>query len=471
MTSIDAAHVNDLQQAVAGEVCLPGTPGYDTTCSLWNGAITRRPALVVRCAEVADVVAGLAFARRQGLEVSVRGGGHGYAGFALTDGGLTLDLGSLCGVTIAPLDKRAVVGGGATWEQFDAAAQEYGLAAPGGFISHTGVGGLTLGGGLGWLTRKAGLSCDNLLEAQVVTADGRVLRAADDENPDLFWAIRGGGGNFGVVTSFTFSLVPVGPMVNLAMLFVDLAHGVQLMRFARDLNHGLPDGVASFIGSLNAPPEPFVPEAVQFQPGYALLLVGFDDAEVHAALVAKAQAALPTLFELVTPMPYVALQQMFDGSAPWGIQAYEKAVYLEELTDAAIDVIACNMPKKSSPLSLMPLFCLGGAYGRVAEDAVAFGGSRRIRYVVNLDAASPDPSVFAEDRAWVRAFWDELLPHAAGAGGYVNFMAEYDADRVRAAYGPEKYARLQQIKAEYDPENVFHLNANIQPAMVVSRPG
>jgi hypothetical protein len=193
------------------------------------------------------------------------------------------------------------------------------------------------------------------------------------------------------------------------------------MRFARDLNHDLPDDVVSFIGGVNAPPEPFVPESVQFQLGYVLLLVGFGDAEVHAALVAKAQAALPTLFELLTPMPYVALQQMFHGSAPWGIGAYGKAVYLEELTDAAIDVIARNLPKKSSPLSLMPLFCLGGAYGRVPEDAVAFGGSRRIRYVVNLDAASPDPAVLAADRAWVRAFWDELLPHATDAGSYVNF--------------------------------------------------
>ena len=464
MTTIDVQRISDLAEEVAGEVCLPGSPGYDEACSLWNGAIDRRPAVVVRCVTPEDVVAALGFARSLGLEVSVRGGGHGYAGFALSDGGLTIDLTPMRTVEVLPLDKRVIAAGGATWGDVDAATQEFGLAVPGGFISHTGIGGLSLGGGLGWLSRLAGLSCDNLVEAQVVTADGRILRTSEDENPDLFWALRGGGGNFGVVTSFTFRLTAVGPIVQMGMFFVGLEHGVDLMRFARELNHDLPDDVATFIGGLNAPPEPFVPEAVQFQPGYAFAIVGLGDAAMHAALVERARGALDTLFELVTPMPYVALQQMFNDSAPWGILAYEKAVYLEELTDAAIEVIAHHIPLKSSPMSLMPMFCLGGAYSRVPEDAVAFGGSRSIRYVVNIDASSPDPQTLAVDTAWVRAFWNDLLPHSVGIGGYVNFMAEYEADRVRQAYGPAKFARLQQIKATYDPDNVFHLNANIPPS-------
>jgi len=464
MTAIDVPGLDELKAKVTGEVCSPGTPGYDETCSIWNGSISKRPAVVVRAATPEDVVAALAFAQETGLEISVRGGGHGYAGNALTDGGLTIDLGPMNAVDVLPLDKRAVVGGGASWADFDGAAQEHGLAAPGGFISHTGVGGLTLGGGLGWLGRLAGLSIDNLLEAQVVTADGRILRAAADENTDLFWAIRGGGGNFGVVTSFTFRLVPVGPMIHFSMLFVDLDHGTELMRYARDLNHRLGDDAGMFIGGLNAPPAPFVPEALHFSPGYALAIVGFGSEETHAALVAEADAALDTLFTFVTPMPYVALQQLFNDSAPWGMLAYEKATYLEELTDEAIAVITEFIPRKTSPMSIMPLFCLGGAYSRVADDAVAFGGSRKTRYVVNIDAGAMDPETLATDTAWVREFWTALLPHSTGVGSYVNFMAEADPDRVRNAYGPEKYDRLARIKAEYDPGNVFHLNANIPPA-------
>jgi FAD/FMN-containing dehydrogenase len=463
MATLSKQRVQDLQRAVVGSVHLPGTPGYDEAVALWNGAIHRRPAAVVQCKSAADVAAVLRYARDAGHEISVRGGGHGFSGSALTDGGITIDLSLLREISVLPLDKRATVGGGATWAELDAAAQEYGLAVPGGFISHTGIGGLTLGGGLGWLSRKAGLSCDNVLEAQVVTADGTIRTASATENPDLFWAIRGGGGNFGVVTSFTFALTAVGPMVNLGMFFVGLEHGADLLRFAREITRDLPDDVGVFMGGLNAPPEEFVPRDVQLQPGYALALVGLSNTVDHAALVERARAALPMVFELVTPIPYVALQQMFNPSAPWGIQAYEKAVHLDELTDAAIEVIARHVPLKSSPMSFMPMFCLGGAYGRVEEDATAFGGSRTTKFVVNIAAIAPTPELLAVDIEWARAFWSDLVPHASGIGGYVNFMAEYDDDRVRAAYGA-KYDRLAGIKATYDPDNVFHINANIRPS-------
>jgi len=335
---------------------------------------------------------------------------------------------------------------------------------PGGFVSHTGVAGLTLGGGFGWLNRKAGLSSDNLVAAEVVTADGSVRRASASENPDLLWALRGGGGNFGVVTSFEFDLHPVGPLVHLGLFFYPPEQGADLFRFARDFIPALPDECGVFLAGLSAPPATFVPEQHHLAPMYAVAVVGLGTEQAHADLVAPLRAALPPLFELVTPMPYVALQQMFNDSAPWGTLAYEKAVYLNELSDEAIEVIVRHQPLKASPLSFLPIFALGGAFSRADDDATAFGGSRDIRYIVNISAACPTPELLEHDRAWVRAFWADLAPHASSVGGYVNFMSEYEENRVRAAYGPHKYQRLSQLKARYDPDNVFHLNANIPPA-------
>jgi FAD/FMN-containing dehydrogenase len=462
---VEARQVEQLQAQIGGEVCLPGSAGFDEATNIWNGSITKRPAVAVRCTSAKDVAAALHFARDAGLEVSVRGGGHNYAGSALCDGGLTIDLSKMRTVVVDPEARRATCGGGATWADLDGASQEHGLAVPGGFISHTGIAGLTLGGGLGWLSRKAGLSCDNLVAAELVTADGSILRLSDTENPDLFWAIRGGGGNFGVVTSFEYQLTPVGPFVNLGMFFYGLDAAADLLRFAREYVVGLPDDSGVVIVALNAPPEPFVPEEHHFAPVYAVGVLGLTDPESHAALVAPIREAVTPLFELVTPIPYVALQQMFDPSAPWGISGYEKSLWLDELTDAAIDVIVEHFPKKTSPMSNMPIFVLGGAYARVAEDAVAFGGRRSTKYLVNIDAATPDPAALEAERAWVRDFWAALLPHAQGTGGYVNFMAEADDDRVRASYGSAKYERLAEIKAKVDPDNVFHLNPNIKPSI------
>jgi hypothetical protein len=464
VTALTAGKVKSLQAAVSGTVTLPGDAGYDVACSIWNGAIDRRPAVVASCAGSADVAAALAFARDEDLEVSVRGGGHNYAGFALCDGGLMIDLTPMKSVAVDPAARRVACGGGTTWGELDAATQEHGLAVPGGFISQTGVAGLTLGGGFGWLNRLAGLSSDNLVGAEVVTADGRVLHASEKENADLFWALRGGGGNFGVVTSFEFALHDVGPMLHLGLFFYAPEQGRDLLRFARDFIPGLPDECGAFLAGLNAPPEPFVPEQHQLAPVFAIAVVGFQDDEAHARLIDPIRAAVPPLFELVTPIPYVALQQMFNESAPWGILAYEKAVYLDELTDAAIDVIVEHQPKKQSPLSFLPIFPLGGAYSRAPGDATAFGGRRDTKYVVNISAACPTPELFDADRSWVRAFWTDLVQHATGVGSYVNFMSEYEENRVRAAYGPDKYERLAQIKAKYDPDNVFHLNANVLPA-------
>jgi FAD/FMN-containing dehydrogenase len=464
MAQINSSDLDSLRSRATGTVTEPGSPGYNDAVAIWNGAIDRHPAVVAHCAGSADVAHALAFAQDHGLEVSVRGGGHGFSGFAVTDGGLMIDLTPLKSVHVDPAGQVAVAGGGVTWAELDAAGQHHGLAVPGGFISHTGIAGLTLGGGMGWLTGLGGLSCDNLIGAEVVTADGQILRASSDQHPDLFWALRGGGGNFGVVTSFEYRMHRVGPMANLGLFFVGLDQGTALLRVARELAHTLPRDAAMFIGGLNAPPEPFVPEEHRFQPGYALLVAGWGAESAHAALIAPVRDALNTLFELVTPIPYANLQQMFDPAAPWGILAYEKAVYLDELTDGAIDTITAHQPHKTSAMSFTPIFSLGGSFAEVADDATAFGGRRSTRYVVNIAAIARTQEELDADRQWVRDYWSALVPHASGVGSYVNFMSEYEEDRVRAAYGSAKYDRLAKIKARYDPGNVFHLNANIPPA-------
>ena len=448
-----------------GQALTPGHPDYDRSRAVWNGAIDRKPAVIACCTTAEQVANAIRFARRSGLEIAIRGGGHNYAGHAVCEGGLMIHLGAMKDVTVDPGARRVVCGGGATWADVDGATQPHGLATPGGFISHTGIAGLTLGGGIGWLTKMAGLSCDNLIAAEVVTADGRVVRASKGENPDLFWALRGGGGNFGVVTSFEFALHTVGPMVNLGLFFFGLENGPEALRFGRDFVKTLPDEATGFLGiGLSAPPAPFVPEQYRGRPGHALLVAGFGSAAEHASIVAPIRRAVAPLFELVTPMPFVALQQMFNEMATWGTLGYEKALYLDALSDGAISVISEHVPKKGSPLSFVPTFTLTGKYRDVGEMDTAFGGSRSAGFVFNIEAAAPVRELYEADRAWVRNFWDAMRPHASETGGYVNFMSEYEEDRVKASYGSEKYARLARIKAEWDPDNVFHLNANIKPA-------
>ena len=449
-----------------GQTMIAGDPDYDASRSIWNGAIDRKPAVIALCTTPEEVAEAIRFARASGLEIAVRGGGHSYAGNSVCEGGLMIHLGRMCGVTVDAVARRAVCGGGATWADVDAACQLHGLATPGGFISHTGIAGLTLGGGIGWLTKKAGLSCDNLVAAELVTADSRIVRATAEVNPELFWALRGGGGNFGIVTSFEFALHPVGPLVHLGLFFFGLDAGTEALRFARDYVKGLPETATAFLAiGLSAPPAPFVPEQHRGRAGHAILVVGFGSAEEHQAAVAPVRSALTSLFELVTPIPFVALQQMFNESAAWGSLGYEKALYLDELSDAAIAVIAEHVPKKASPLSFCPTFTLSGAYLACTDADTAFGGRRAPGYVFNIEAATSERDVYEADRTWVRDFWNAMRPHATGSGGYVNFLAEADEDRVRASYGDEKYRRLAAVKATYDPENIFHLNANVKPTL------
>ena len=463
MTAVAVRGLDGLRSRFSGRVITAADGDYDQARSVWNGAIDAYPAVIARCAGADDVAAAAGFAQDAGLEVSVRGGAHNFGGAAVGDGGLTIDLSTLCQVRVDPGARTARVGGGATLAQLDAATQAHGLATPGGTVSHTGIGGLTLGGGFGWLTPQFGLSCDNLLSAQVVTAAGQVLRASADQHPDLFWALRGGGGNFGVVTEFEFQLHPVG-LAQLGLFFWDLEDGEAALALAQQVTAGLPPRMGALIAGLNAPPAPFVPEQHHFRPGYALIVAAFGADAEHARLADQIRSAVPPLFEFITPIPYTGLQQIIDEAVPWGILAYEKALYLDALSAEVISIITAQMPRKQSPMSQLLAVPMGGAFCQVPDQATAFGGSRAPGVMVNAAAIAPEPGLLAADRDWARQVWQDLLPYAPGTGSYVNFMNDYEADRVRATYGPAKYQRLAQVKAAYDPGNVFHRNPNINPA-------
>jgi FAD/FMN-containing dehydrogenase len=466
MATVSANALDSLRTDFTGDLLVAGDAGYDDARALWNGDHDRRPALIARASRAEDVAAAIAFARDHALEIAVRGGGHSFAGHGVLDDGLMIDLSPMNTVTVDPGTQRARCGGGTTWAELDASTQEHGLAVPGGVVSHTGVGGLTLGGGIGWLSRKHGLSCDNLVGARVVTADGNVVSTSATENADLHWALRGGGGNFGVVTEFEFQLHSVGPMVNAGLFFWGVESGAEAVGHMREVIAGLPADAGAQIIGVNAPPLPFIAEEHHGKPGYMLAIVGWGSPEEHAAMIAPAREGLAPRFEFVTPIPYTMLQQMIDDSAPWGILAYEKACYLDELTDDAAAVIADQLPRKASPMSIMPIFPMGGAYHDPSDDDTAFGGSRASKWLVNIAAITPDRDLLAVDRTWVRGFWEALQPYASGSGSYVNFIADTgDETQVRDSYGAAKYDRLARIKAQYDPGNLFHRNANIKPAV------
>jgi FAD/FMN-containing dehydrogenase len=464
MTSTLSGGTDALRAALTGPVLVPGDAGYDETRATWNGDIDRRPAAIAEVADDADVVAALRFARAAGLDLTVRGGGHNSSGTSVAEGALMIDLGALDSVVVDPDARTARVGGGATLGLLDAAATAHGLATPVGTLSDTGVGGLTLGGGMGWLSRKFGLAIDNLLSVRVVTADGEILRAAADENPDLFWAVRGGGGNFGVVTEFEFRLHRVDPMVQMGMFFFPLDRIADVLRLTRDLTEDLDQDLNVIVGGVNAPPAPFVPEAWQGAPGMAIVLVGFDGTPAHAEVARRIRAAVTPVFELVTPMPYAALQQLFDEGNTWGQLCYEKGTYIDDFSDGVIEVLADMVPRKVSPLSQLLFMRLDGRFCEIDEDATAFGGTRTPRFMAFLLGMVPAGADLSGEREYIRGLFTALQPYAEGRGTYVNALSPDEPDRIRASYSAPKYARLAEVKAAYDPGNVFHHNTNIPPA-------
>ena len=461
MTQTVGGAVDALREAMSGAVLVAGDADYDEARTVWNAAIDCRPAVVALCSNAADVSAAVRFGVENGLEIAVRGGAHGVSGKAVVDDGLMINLSGMNSVVVDPDTRRVRVGGGALLADMIAATQEHGLATPVGLIGHTGVGGLTLGGGMGWLTRKHGLSIDNLVSVEVVTADGKVCRASQAENSDLFWALRGGGGNFGVVTEFEFALHPVGPIVQVALLFWDLDRGGDVLRLARGLGRSLPEEINVVVAGLNAPPAPFVPPEHHLKQGYGIFVVGFGTPQEHEEVVKQIREALPPLWDFVAPMPYLALNQMLDEDNRWGQYDYEKGGQIAEITDEVIEAVTRHFPHKQSPGTVVLFYRVDGAYSSVGDDETAFGGDRSPGWYVFNVAVCPTAEMLPAEREWVRGLHAALAPHMVSRT-YVNAIDEDQSD-VAATYGTEKYKRLARIKGVYDPNNVFRRNANIKP--------
>jgi FAD/FMN-containing dehydrogenase len=457
--SSHAVDTSSFGPGFGGEVIGPDDPAYDEARRVWNASIDKRPALVVRPAGVDDVRAAVRFARERGLLVAVRGGAHSVAGHGTCDGGIVIDLSRLREVRVDPERRRAWVGGGAVWGDVDPVTQEHGLAVPGGLISSTGVGGLTLGGGIGWLQRGFGLTCDHLVDAEVVTADGEVVRAADDE--ELLWGLRGGGGNFGIVTSFEFALRPVGPQVVSGMLAFPGERATDFLRLFRDYLPESPKelGVA-FVLRL-APPAPFIDPDRHGKPMVAVAGIYGGSVEDGERAWAPFKSFGEPIADLLAARPYVEMQSMLD--APWGpgAQNYWKSEYLAGLPDEAIEVLVEHLATITSPMSDFKAPFLGGAIAEVGEDDTAYS-RREAPYILNINARWMDPAETDRHVAWTRGLWDAMQPFSSGST-YTNFMDRDDVGRVADAFGSEKYARLVALKRRYDPDNVFRVNQNIPP--------
>jgi FAD/FMN-containing dehydrogenase len=444
----------------AGELIAPGDESYDEARKIWNGAIDRRPALIARCHGADDVVAALRHAREHDLVVAVRSGGHGVAGLAVCDGGLVIDLSAMRAVAVDPVARTARAQAGALWGDVDGATQEHGLATVGGIVTHTGIAGLTLGGGIGWLMRRYGATVDNLLGAEVVTTDGEILRASEDEHPELFWGLRGGGGNFGVVTSFDYRVHPVGPTVLAGPIYYDLDDAPEVLRHYRDYIAEVPDELTTILNLRHAPPLDFLPAEVHGQPVVAVIVCYAGSVERGEELLAPLRRFGSPIVDAVAPRPYVELQQLFNPAVPHGWHYYWKSWELPPLEDEAIDTIVEQAGVITSDRSYIIVFQLGGAVARGPDTAFA---QRDAAHDVNINAAwLPDDSEPERHVAWARGCFDALEP-LAGGRAYVNFLGDEGADRVRAAYGEERYARLVALKRAYDPANVFRLNQNVAP--------
>ncbi|WP_344410789.1 FAD-binding oxidoreductase [Catellatospora methionotrophica] len=448
-----------MRTRVSGQVITPGDDGYDQARTVHNAMFDRRPRAVVRCTSTTDVQAVVDFARENGLDLAVRGGGHSVPGFGTVDDGIVADLSGMRAVAVDPHARTAHAGGGATWGDFNAATGEFELASTGGIISTTGVGGLTLGGGIGYLARGLGLSCDNLLSAEVVTADGRAVVASEKEHEDLFWALRGGGGNFGAVTSFEFALSPVGDIFGGPMFF-ELAHVPDVLGFFRDFIADAPEQYGGFPAFQIAPPLPFIPADRHGEPFIALVNCWIGSTADGQRIMDRIRAVAPPVAEMVGVMPYAALNTAFDGLVPAGLQHYWKASFVKELTDDAIAAHAvhgANVPVVNSTVHIYPI---NGACHRVAADATAFA-YRDANFAVVIAGMWPDPAENDANTAWVRDYYAATAP-LSEEGGYVNFMSGDDQGRIRANYGGN-YDRLVEVKRAYDPDNLFHLNQNIRP--------
>ncbi|GAA2146612.1 FAD-binding oxidoreductase [Nocardioides koreensis] len=447
-----------------GEAIVPGHHEYDAARAVWNGSVDRHPRVIARCRGTADVASAVRFARDCDLEIAVRGGGHNVAGTAVCDDGIVIDLSAMREVRVDPVGRTALVQGGALWCDVDDQTQAYGLATTGGIISHTGVGGLTLGGGIGWLMRKHGLSVDNLVEAEVVTAGGEIIRASTHEHPDLFWALRGGGGNFGVVTSFRFALHPVGPTLTAGPVFWAAEDTTDVLRFYREFVTDAPDELMTIVRLGTLPPLPVVSAELHFRPAIAVASCYAGSVEAGERAVRALREFGAPLVDLVGPTLYVDHQSSLDGTVPHGWHYYWKGTNLAALSDAVIDIVAEHAYEATSPRSYAAIFHIGGTVARAAREATPYSG-RDVQHTMSIDAVwlpEQDDTIRAAETAWARSFVDALQPHRAGV--YVNFLdADDDPSSIHEAYGDTTYRRLAALKAKYDPKNVFHHNRNIPP--------
>lgn len=459
-TEIDGGAVDELQMSFRGELVRPDDVGYDNHRKVWNGSIDRHPALIARCTGVADVRAALRLARSQDLLVAVRGGGHSFPGLSVCDDGMLIDLGPMKGIRVDPEAQTARVQAGVLLGELDRETQEFGLAVPSGIVTHTGVAGLTLGGGLGWVMRKYGLTIDQLLSVDLVTAEGELVRASEDQNADLFWGVRGGGGNFGIVTQFEFRLNPVGPYVMAGPVFWPMEDAPDVLRFYRDWIADCPDELMTIAVQRRAPALPVVPPDLVGKHVVAIAACYAGPVEEGERVLRPLKEFGSPVLDLCLPKPYLEHQKMFDPSFPHGWYYYVRSCDVAALNDDVIDIVVEHGKRITSPITSIGLWQMGGAVARIDDGATAFNG-RQAGFTFNINGNSMTANGFDAEREWARNYWSALAPHHTSV--YVNFLMEEGEERIRQAYGAAKYDRLKELKRTYDPMNFFTLNQNIKP--------
>lgn len=457
---LEAGAVEALASNLSGELIRPEDPTYDQHRRVWNGSIDRHPGVIAHCADVTDIVEAIRFARLHGLLVAVRGGGHSFPGHSVCDGGMVIDLGHMKDIQVDPEARRVRAQAGVLLGELDRATQAFGLGVPAGFVSHTGLAGLTLGGGIGYLMRKHGLTIDNLLSVDMITADGEFVRASEDENEDLFWGLRGGGGNFGIVTEFEFALNPVGPEVYAGPIFWPMEEAAKVLRFYRDWIVDCPDELTTSVVQRKAAASAVVPADLVGKHVLAIVCCYAGPVEEGEKVVRALKEVGSPVLDLCGAKPFLTLQSMFDPSYPHGWSYYVRSCDVATLNDDVIDIMVEYGGKIESPVTTAGIWQRGGAVARVGEDETAFTG-RAAGHTFNINGNSKTAEGFDAEREWARAYWSALEPFHTSV--YVNFLMEEGQDRIREAYGAAKYERLRDLKRKYDPENFFRLNQNIAP--------
>ncbi len=458
--SIDDASLNFLKRSFRGELTRPGDAGYDAQRKVWNGSIDRHPVLIARCTGVADVISAVRFARERELLTAVRGGGHSFPGLSVCDGGMVIDLGPMKGIRVDPEARTVRAQAGVLLGELDRETQAFGVAVPAGIVSHTGIAGLTLGGGTGWIMRKFGLTIDNLLSVDLVTADGEFVKASSKENPDLFWGVRGGGGNFGIVTEFEFRLHPLGPQVMAGPIFWPMEEAKRVLHFYRDWIAACPDELMTLVVQRKAPALPAIPRELVGKRVLGIFTCYAGPVEEGERAIQPLKSFGTPVLDLCMPKPYVAHQASLDPSFRHGCWYYVRSCDVARLNDEIVDTIVEYGNRIVSPISSLALWQMGGAVARVGPSETPFNG-RNAGFTFNINGNSESGEGFEAERAWARAYWSALAPYHTSV--YVNFLMEEGEDRIRQAYGAEKLDRLKALKRKYDPTNLFRLNQNIKP--------